>query len=81
MEKNLGNEFEDAVKELRALIFFCAVRDGVDFIDGSNPTAEEKACRVAVRFLRIYCEMFKRQEALMTKLDKVLDLYLEQNKK
>ena len=80
MERNLGNEFEEAVKEMKALVVFSAVRDGVGFSDGSSGVMAGKMCQLADRLLGVSCEMFKRQEALMTKLDEVLDLYLEQNK-
>lgn len=75
-ERNLGEEFEKAVKDLETLIAESFMEN---FRDMSTDTAMKdlQAMTQAFRLLDSFTELVKNQCAMMDKMDKVLDKCLK----
>lgn len=78
MEKNLSKAFREVMDETKTMFLATAVKSST-FTENENDITENvKALRMVNRMLDLCCDMFEKQEALMDKMDKVMDKYLDE---
>ncbi len=82
MEKNLSSEMRALVEECKKIYTSMLCRYSVSSMMGEDYSAE---CVYAIRLLSrasdLCVDMFEKQERIMDKMDKVMDLYIEQVEK
>ena len=77
MEKNLNVEFEECVKETKAMLMTASM-GCMSAMNGDDLSLMARSFNLMDRFMNLCVAMFEKQNDLMDKLDKVCDKALEQ---
>lgn len=80
MEKNLSNEMRELVEECKKIYanMFCNY-SVLSMLDDENAAEYVKSMKLLSRACDLCVDMFEKQERIMDKMDKVMDVYLKQN--